>query len=173
MFAGDILAEAAATQGSPITWGADGIPMGFGEAEIRGYDGFGNFVKAVEAAGLADTLKGAGPFTVFAPVDSAFPEDMTALLADPAALAEILKYHVVAGKVSSGSIAPGEIATVNGASITVTRRFRKNFLDYAMMDPKFPADVDCSNGVFHAIDSIMIPGDYNPINPEAGKAGAR
>src|SRR6056297_438566 len=87
----------------------------------------GNFttlVAAVEAAGLVDTLKGEGPFTVFAPTDEAFaalPEGtVEALLADPEALAAILTYHVVAGKVMSTDLSDGMMAaTVNGAEVTI------------------------------------------------------
>jgi uncharacterized surface protein with fasciclin (FAS1) repeats len=169
--AAGILETAAGLQGPPITWGAEGIAAGFGEAEIKGYDNFGMFVKAVEMAGLSDVLKGPGPFTVFAPVDSAFG-GKEALLQDPKALAEILKYHVVPQKIAAGSIS-ADLVTVNGASLTYSRRFRKTFLDDAMMDPKYPKDIACDNGVFHAIDSIMVPGAYNKISAEAGLAGNR
>jgi uncharacterized surface protein with fasciclin (FAS1) repeats len=164
------MATAAELQGSPITWGAEGIAFGHEESVIKGYDSFGNFVKAVEAAGLADVLKGPGPFTIFAPVDSAFGSQLDALAKDPKALAEILKYHVVSGTIPSGSI-DKDMVTVNGASITYSRRFRKTFLDDAMMDPKYPVDVECSNGVIHAIDSIMLPSTYKKLSAEAGLGG--
>jgi len=85
---------------------------------------FTTLVAAVQAAGLVDTLKGDGPFTVFAPTDEAFaalPEGtVEGLLADPDALAKILTYHVVAGKVMSTDLSNNMMAaTVNGADVTI------------------------------------------------------
>ena len=121
---------------------------------------FGTLVTAVKAAGLVDTLKGAGPFTVFAPTDAAFAKlpagTIEAVLADKAKLTAILTYHVVAGKVlakdvmgmngkSAKTIQGGElkIDTTSGVKIgaaTVTK-----------------ADVACTNGVIHIIDTVLIP----------------
>ncbi|MEJ6404239.1 fasciclin domain-containing protein [Yoonia sp. 2307UL14-13] len=119
---------------------------------------FTTLVAAVEAAGLADTLKGDGPFTVFAPTDEAFaalPEGtVDGLLADPEALAEVLTYHVVAGKVMSGDLSNDmEAATVNGADVTIMTEGGVMVNDANVVT----ADVEASNGVIHVIDKVILP----------------
>ena len=121
---------------------------------------FTTLVAAVQAAGLVDTLKGAGPFTVFAPTDAAFaalPAGTVEDLLKPenkAKLTEILTYHVVAGKVMSSDLKDGmKAATVEGAEITID-------LDNGPMvnDAKVvTADVAADNGVIHVIDKVLIP----------------
>ncbi len=121
----------------------------------------GNFttlLAAAEAAGLVDTLKGEGPFTVFAPTDEAFaalPEGtVEGLLADPEALAAILTYHVVAGKVMSTDLSDGMMAaTVNGAEITVGLGDAVKINDATVV----AADIEASNGVIHVIDAVILP----------------
>ncbi|KAJ1638211.1 FAS1 domain-containing protein [Pavlovales sp. CCMP2436] len=166
MMADDIIVTATSLQGPVIFWGSEGVLVGKEESDIKGYDNFGKFVAAVESAGLTATLKGAGPFTVFAPTDAAFadfggvPAGMT--------LADVLKYHVVSGKMSTSDIS-GDLKTVQGNSLTYGRRFRKTFLDYAKVGIEsegaskggnYPKDIECSNGMIHAIDCIMVPGAY-------------
>ncbi len=119
---------------------------------------FTTLVAAVEAAGLVDTLKGEGPFTVFAPTDEAFaalPEGtVEGLLADPEALAAVLTYHVVAGKVMSGDLSDGmTAATVNGADVTIMTEggVKVNAANLVA------ADVEASNGVIHVIDAVILP----------------
>jgi uncharacterized surface protein with fasciclin (FAS1) repeats len=116
-------------------------------------------VTAIKAAGLVDTLKGEGPFTVFAPTDAAFakvPADtLNALLADKAALAGVLTYHVVAGQVMSGDVVKLNSAkTVNGQSVTIKVVDGKVFVDDAEVTT---VDVKTSNGVIHVIDSVILP----------------
>ena len=119
---------------------------------------FTTLVAAVEAAGLVETLKGEGPFTVFAPTDDAFaalPEGtVEGLLADPEALAAILTYHVVPGKVMSGDLSDDmTAATVQGGDITID-------LDSGVMvnDANVvQADIETSNGVIHVIDKVILP----------------
>ena len=119
---------------------------------------FTTLLAAAEAAGLVDTLKSEGPFTVFAPTDDAFaalPEGtVEGLLADPEALAAILTYHVVAGKVMSTDLSDDmTAATVNGAEITID-------LDNGVMvnDANVvAADIEASNGVIHVIDKVILP----------------
>lgn len=120
---------------------------------------FTTLVAAVEAAGLVETLKGEGPFTVFAPTDEAFaalPEGtVEGLLADPEALAGILTYHVVAGSVMSGDLSDGmTAATVNGAEITITIDGDTVMVNDATV---VTADIETSNGVIHVIDSVILP----------------
>ena len=123
--------------------------------------GAGNFttlVAAVEAAGLVETLKGEGPFTVFAPTDEAFaalPEGTVAgLLADPEALAAILTYHVVPGAVMSTDLSDGMTATtVNGADITIGTMGGVTVNEANVVT----ADIEASNGVIHVIDAVILP----------------
>ena len=121
----------------------------------------GNFttlIAAVEAAGLTETLAGEGPFTVFAPTDEAFAAlpagTVEALLADPAALAAILTYHVVAGKVMSTDLTDGmKAATVNGAEITIMTANGVMVNDANVTT----ADIEATNGVIHVIDKVIMP----------------
>lgn len=136
---------------------ADGHSMDIVDTAIAN-GSFTTLVAAVEAAGLVDTLKGEGPFTVFAPTDEAFaalPEGtVEALLADPEALAAILTYHVVAGQVMSTDLSDGmTAATVNGADITIGTEggVTVNGANVVI------ADVAASNGVIHVIDAVILP----------------
>ena len=120
----------------------------------------GNFktlVAAVQAAGLVDTLKGPGPFTVFAPTDEAFAKipkaTLDGLLADKAALAKVLTYHVVAGKVMAKDVKAGKVKSVQGQEITVSTN-RGVMVDQSKV---IATDVAASNGVIHAIDTVMMP----------------
>ncbi len=121
----------------------------------------GNFktlVKAVQEAGLVDTLKGQGPFTVFAPTDAAFAKlpagTLDGLLKDKDKLAQILTYHVVPGKVTAADIKPGEVKTVEGQSLKLRRKGRAVMVNNAKVTS---ADIMASNGVIHVIDTVMIP----------------
>ncbi|QIE41158.1 fasciclin domain-containing protein [Meridianimarinicoccus aquatilis] len=122
----------------------------------------GNFttlVAAVEAAGLVDTLKGEGPFTVFAPTDDAFsllPEGtVPTLLENIPSLTGVLTYHVVPGKVMSSDLSDGMTAeTVNGQSVTITIEEGVVMVDGATVTT---ADIETSNGVIHVIDSVILP----------------
>ena len=122
---------------------------------------FNTLVAAVKAAGLAATLQGKGPFTVFAPTDAAFAKlpagTVEALLADREKLAAILTYHVVAGRVMAGDIVKANGAspsTVNGAALDVVVRDGKVWVNGAQV---VTADVAASNGVIHVIDTVLIP----------------
>jgi len=120
----------------------------------------GNFktlVTAIKAAGLVDTLKGSGPFTVFAPTDAAFAKipkaDLDKLLADKAKLKSVLTYHVVSGKVMSKDIKPGVVKTVQGSDVTVATTGGVMVNNAKVV----AADVPASNGVIHAIDTVLMP----------------
>jgi transforming growth factor-beta-induced protein len=120
---------------------------------------FKTLAAALEAAGLVEVLKGAGPFTVFAPTDEAFAAlpagTVEALLKDPKALAEILKYHVVAGKVMSADAAKlTEAATVQGSPIKISVKDGKVYINDAQV---ITADIETSNGVIHVIDKVILP----------------
>ena len=118
---------------------------------------FNTLVTAVKAAGLVDTLKGPGPFTVFAPTDAAFAKvpkaKLDALLADPAALTTVLTYHVVPAKVMAADVKAGKVKTVEGQELTVTTKGGV-MVDNAKV---VATDVAASNGVIHAIDTVLMP----------------
>lgn len=119
---------------------------------------FETLVAAVTAAGLVDTLKGEGPFTVFAPTDEAFaalPEGtVEGLLADIPALTEVLTYHVVAGKVMSTDLTDGMTATtVQGGTITFDLGDGVKVNGASVV----AADIEASNGVIHVIDTVILP----------------
>ncbi len=119
---------------------------------------FKTLAAAVEAAGLTETLRGPGPFTVFAPTDEAFAKipkaDLDALLADKAKLTAVLTYHVVAGKVMAKDVAGLKTAkTVNGAELTVDTSSGVK-IDGATV---IKADIEAANGVIHVIDTVVIP----------------
>jgi uncharacterized surface protein with fasciclin (FAS1) repeats len=120
---------------------------------------FTTLAKALTAAGLIDTLKGEGPFTVFAPTDEAFAkipaEKLAALLQDKAALTRVLTYHVVAGKVMAKDVAGMTTATsLAGPSLTIDAKKNGVRIDNAKV---LTADVAASNGVIHVIDTVLIP----------------
>ncbi|ATG34725.1 MULTISPECIES: fasciclin domain-containing protein [Phaeobacter] len=121
---------------------------------------FSTLVAAVQAAGLVDTLKGDGPFTVFAPTDAAFaalPAGTVEELLKPEnkdKLVEILTYHVVPGKVMSGDLVDDmKAATVQGSEVTID-------LDSGVMVDEATvttADIEAENGVIHVIDTVIMP----------------
>ncbi|TAG24316.1 MAG: fasciclin domain-containing protein [Burkholderiales bacterium] len=119
----------------------------------------GNFttlVTAVKAAGLVETLSGAGPFTVFAPTDEAFAkvpkEALEALLKDKDALSKTLTYHVVAGKVMAADIKAGAVKTVQGSDVMLATEGGVTVGGAKVV----AADVQTSNGVIHAIDTVLF-----------------
>jgi uncharacterized surface protein with fasciclin (FAS1) repeats len=130
-------------------------------------------VAAVKAAGLVETLSSEGPFTVFAPVNDAFsalPEGTVETLLKPEnkeALAGILTYHVVAGKVSASDVlalikkgkGKAVVPTVNGGELTFTTSYGKVYVTDANGNKATVtiADVNQSNGVIHVIDTVLLP----------------
>lgn len=122
---------------------------------------FNTLVAAVQTAGLVDTLKGDGPFTVFAPTDDAFaalPDGTVETLLKPEnkeQLQAILTYHVLAGKVMSGDIAGKTLTpqTVNGQTISVDATNGVKINDSNVVT----ADISASNGVIHVIDTVLLP----------------
>jgi len=120
---------------------------------------FSTLLAAAEAAGLVDVLKSEGPFTVFAPTDEAFaalPEGtVEALLANPEALAAILLYHVVPGKVMAADVVALESAeTANGASVQISVYGDTVRINDATV---IATDIEASNGVIHVIDTVILP----------------
>jgi len=120
---------------------------------------FNTLVTAVKAADLVEVLKGEGPFTVFAPNDDAFAkvpgETLQGLLADKAALSNVLTYHVVAGKVMAADVVKlSEATTVQGQNVSIEVKDGVVFIDGAKV---ISADIKASNGVIHVIDSVILP----------------
>ncbi len=122
-------------------------------------------VKAVSAAGLAGTLQGAGPYTVFAPTDDAFAAlpagvlDKLLLPQNKAALTQILTYHVVPGEVMSTDIKPGPVKTVEGQDVVITTDGGVVKDNDATVSK---ADIDASNGVIHLINKVLLPPGFDP-----------
>lgn len=122
---------------------------------------FGTFAKAVEQAGLSETLRGVGPFTVFAPTDAAFaklPAGKLDTLMKPEnkdELASVLKYHVLAGRKSVADMGKWDAAkTVNGQAAPIRMLEGKFSIDGAHVTE---ADIGSSNGVIHGIDKVNLP----------------
>ena len=147
-----ILIAAALTLGAAFTVQAKDI--------VDTAVGTGNFktlAAALTAAGLIDTLKGKGPFTVFAPTDEAFAKipkaDLDALLKDKAKLTAVLTYHVVPGKVMAKDVKAGKVKTVQGSELTISTTSGVK-VDNATV---VKTDIGADNGVIHVIDSVIMP----------------
>lgn len=136
-----------------------------GKADIvetaQNADGFETLVAAIEAAGLADTLKGEGPYTVFAPTDAAFEKlpdgTLDSLLREENRdkLIAILSYHVVPGKVTSEQAAGlSDATTVEGGELSISRSGNSVMINDATVTT---ADIEASNGVIHVIDTVLLP----------------
>jgi uncharacterized surface protein with fasciclin (FAS1) repeats len=131
------------------------------------FENFKTLVAAVQAAGLVDTLKSDGPFTVFAPNDAAFAKlpagTVDGLLKDPKALANILTYHVLAGEVKAAAVKDGlSVNTVQGSPVKFSIMDGKPMINGANI---ISTDIMATNGVIHVIDSVILP-------PAAGAAAA-
>lgn len=120
---------------------------------------FNTLVTAVKAAGLVKTLKGKGPYTVFAPNDAAFaklpPGTVESLLKNKAKLATILKYHVVPGRVKAADVAGKslQVKTAAGLPVNVDGTFGVRVNDAHVIQP----DIEASNGVIHVVDTVLLP----------------
>jgi uncharacterized surface protein with fasciclin (FAS1) repeats len=123
-----------------------------------GSSSFATLTNAIKAAGLVETLKGAGPFTVFAPTDEAFkklaPGVIEGLLKDREKLKAILTYHVVMGKIMAKDITSRDTKTVQGGMLKVGTTDAGVTVDDAKV---VTADIEASNGVIHSIDTIVMP----------------
>jgi len=120
---------------------------------------FQTLAAALTAADLIPTLKGEGPFTVFAPTDEAFAKlpagTVEALLKDKAKLTAILTYHVVAGEVPASEVVKMSSAkTVNGKDVTVAVKSGKVMINNATV---VTPDIKASNGIIHVIDTVLLP----------------
>jgi len=171
----NIIDTAMGLTGPNVVWGSEGVALGHEESDIKGTDDAKMFVQAVNAAGLAATLSGPGPFTVFVPVDSAMAGvDMS----NPAAVAEVLKYHVVNGAVTRDQL-QGDLPTVHGKALKYKYFARQKFVDDAVVGivpqgaatgNSYPTDIQCDNGIIHMLDRVLDP-SFNPAGAEQGLGG--
>ena len=120
--------------------------------------GFDTLAGLVTQAGLVETLKGEGPFTVFAPTNDAFEAldaaTLAAVQADPDLLATVLTYHVVAGDLNTDQLAEGKLTTVAGIDLTVTKVDGVTYVDG---NPILVQNVQATNGVIHVIGAVLVP----------------
>jgi uncharacterized surface protein with fasciclin (FAS1) repeats len=123
-----------------------------------GAPNFSTLTSAIKAAGLEETLKADGPFTVFAPTNAAFkklaPGVIDALLQDKAKLRAILEYHVVMGKIMGKDVTSRDTKTVQGGSLKVSNANGAVTVNDAKV---VQSDIEASNGVIHGIDTIVMP----------------
>ena len=159
------LLAAPTTTASATTTAPAAAPAGQTIVDVAVANGsFTTLVAAVKAAGLAETLAGPGPFTVFAPTDEAFkklPAGLVEALLKPenkATLTKILTYHVISGKVMAADIKPGDVETVETGKITLATDGGVTINGSTKVGP---TDVAASNGVIHVIDSVLVPADVD------------
>lgn len=135
---------------------------------VESGDSFNTLEQAIQAAGLEEILSEPGPYTVFAPTDEAFaalpPEVLDQLLQpeNKETLRQVLTYHVVPGSITSPSVTPGEIATVEGESVTVEDNAGEITVGGATV---VQPDIIASNGVIHAIDQVLLPPELQQAQP--------
>jgi len=171
MLDANIVDTLASLEGPGQVWGADGIAVGKEEAELKGYDNFGLFAARLASTGVAATLQGPGPFTVFAPTDTAIESHETTVGPFDAACAN---YCIVPGQIACGGVSGAALTTLQGEAITYSRKFRKDFVDDAILAEatfgafsNFPVDVACDNGVIHSIGMVIKPG-YGAVGGGTG-----
>lgn len=119
---------------------------------------FKTFLAAAQTAGFTETLRTTGPYTVFAPTDSAFDKlpagTLDTLLKDKKKLAQMIAYHVIPGKVAIADIKPGKVKTIQGNALTLTSDNGKVTVDNANV---IQSDLMADNGVIHEIDAVVLP----------------
>jgi uncharacterized surface protein with fasciclin (FAS1) repeats len=120
--------------------------------------GIKTFVDALKTTGFDDSLKSGGPYTVFAPTDSAFdklpPDTRKELLNDKKKLSQVLAYHVIPGTVRVAEVKPGKVQTIQGDALTLTSDNGKVTVDEANVTE---SDVAADNGIIHVIDTVVLP----------------
>ena len=161
LLSASILDTIATLEGPGQVWGAEGIEVGKEESDLKGYDNFGLFAQRLQSTGVAQALSGPGPFTVFAPTDTAI-QSYEAMKGPVDA--NVLNYCIVPGNIASSALSSAPLTTLQGSALTYGRRFRKDFVDDAIVGEKtfgrfsdFPTDVACDNGVIHAVGIMLAP----------------
>jgi len=149
----------ATLEGPGQVWGAEGIAVGKEESDFKAYDNFGKFVARLQSTGVAQTLAGPGPYTVFAPTDSAV-ESYEARNGPITAAA--INYCIVPGNIASSALSTTPLTNLAGSTLKYGRRFRKDFVEDSIIGEKtfgpfndFPIDVKCDNGVIHAVGLML------------------
>jgi uncharacterized surface protein with fasciclin (FAS1) repeats len=139
---------------TPATNTASTLPNIVDTAQKAG--NFKTLITALQTAGMADKLRGNGPFTVFAPTDEAFakiPKDaLEALLKNKDGLVKALGFHVITGKIMAADIKPGKFKTLQGNEVTIATEGGVTIEGAKVVT----ADVQASNGVIHAIDTVLV-----------------
>jgi len=156
---GDILGTLSGLQGPGQVWGDAGVALGHEESDLRGYDNFGLFVERLQSTGVAQTLAGPGPFTVFAPTDPAIETYEKMFGPFDAAACQL---HIVSGNIPSSQVGSADLTSISGEKLVYKRAFRKDFVNDVIIGEKtfgqfadFPVDVACSNGVIHGVGLSM------------------
>ena len=151
---GTILGTLASLQGPGQVWGDLGIAQGHEESDFMRYDNFGKFHAALNSLGVAAELSGGGPYTVFAPTDPAL--ESYEVMRGPLT-AEVIKMHIVKGKIASKDIPTTPLNSLAGP-LKYRYAVRKHFVNDAVIGEKtfgpfsdYPIDVQCDNGVIHAV----------------------
>merc|ERR1712127_685229 len=154
----NIVDTLASLEGPGQVWGADGIAVGKEESDFKGFDNFGLFSQRLASTGVGATLAGPGPFTVFAPTDTAI--ETYEMMKGPVD-ANVINSCIVSGAVPSSGLSSANLGTLAGSALVYGRRFRKDFVNDAIVGEKtfgpfsdFPTDVQCDNGMIHSVGNI-------------------
>jgi len=156
---GGVLDTLASLEGPGQVWGADGIAVGKEESDFKEFDNFNLFFDRLNASGVAAELAGAGPFTVFAPVNSAV--ETYEMMKGPVDAA-VCRFQIVKGVVASGDVSSADLSTLAGIPLTYRYAVRKHFINDAIVGEKtfgpfsdYPVDVACGNGVVHGMSVVL------------------
>ena len=154
----DILSALGNIEGPSMVYGHYAALEGKSPIDIKGYDNFDAFKSAIDQVGLTKLLRGIGPFTVFAPTNSAL-DAFTGILSE-----EVILSHIVAKDLYSDEL-DGELETLSGHKLTAKSQFRKIYVDDALVGQldnhsggtPYPTNVVCDNGVIHTINTVLSP----------------
>jgi len=156
---GGVLDTIASLEGPGQVWGADGIAVGKEESDFKEFDNFNLFFDRLQASGVAAELAGAGPFTVFAPVNTAI--ETYEMMKGPVDAA-VCRFHCVKGNVASSAVGSADLSTLAGTPLTYRYAVRKHFVNDAIIGEKtfgpfsdYPVDVAAGNGVVHGVGLVM------------------
>ena len=148
-----------------------GIAVGKEESDFKEFDNFTLFTERLKSTGVDAVLAGPGPFTVFAVTDNAIKSYEKTV---GPVTADVLKYCIVKGEVPSASVGSADLSNELGKSLTYSRKFRKDFVDDAILGEKtfgpfsdFPVDVKCDNGIIHSIGLCLDPA-YSAVGGGVG-----
>jgi uncharacterized surface protein with fasciclin (FAS1) repeats len=152
--AGGVVSTLKDLEGPGQVWGADGIAVGKEESDLKGYENFGKFYEALTSTGVAAELT-SGPYTIFAPTDPAFESyELMRGTFD----ADIVKMHIVPGKIASSDVPTADLTTIGGTTLSYRYAVRKHFVNDVIIGEKtfgpfsdYPMDVECDDGLIHTI----------------------